>query len=234
MQARSSWKRRLSRLLLIALLSSLGPIVELRWLPPSTSAFMLRAEARAVTTGHVDARVRYRWTDLNSISPQLALAVIAAEDQHFPEHWGFDLAALRSAWRHNRAHARIRGGSTLSQQLAKNLFLSPSRSYLRKGAEAYFTLLLEVLWPKRRILETYLNIAEFGDGVFGAEAASEAYFNKASRDLTANEAALLAAVLPNPQVLTVRRPSRFVRARAAWILRQMRQLGGSGYLHRVQ
>jgi monofunctional biosynthetic peptidoglycan transglycosylase len=121
----------------------------------------------------------------------------------------------------------------VSQQVAKNLFLSPSRSYLRKGAEAYFTLLLEVLWPKRRILETYVNIAEFGDGVFGVEAASAAYFNKASRNLTADEAALLAAVLPNPRVLTVRRPSRFVRARAAWIQRQMRQLGGSDYLRRL-
>jgi len=209
---------------------SLGPVLELRWLAPSTSSFMLQAEVAAVASGRSVDRVRYRWADLPAISPQLALAVVASEDQHFRDHWGFDLAALRSAWRHNRGHARVRGGSTLSQQVAKNLFLSPSRSYLRKAIEAYFTVLLEALWPKRRILEIYLNIAEFGDGVFGVAAASEIYFHKAPRDLTAEEAALLAAVLPNPRVLSVRRPSRFVRARVAWILRQMQQLGGSGYL----
>jgi monofunctional biosynthetic peptidoglycan transglycosylase len=209
---------------------SLGAAIELRWLPPSTSSFMLQAEIAAVSAGRPSARVKYRWVSLRDISPQLALAVVAAEDQRFPTHWGFDLGALRSAWRHNRLSTRVRGGSTLSQQTAKNLFLFPDRSYVRKVLEAYFTLLIEALWPKRRILETYVNIAEFGDGVFGAEAAAETFFHKPARQLTAQEAALLAAVLPNPHLLSVRRPSRFVRARAAWILRQMDQLGGPAYL----
>ena len=229
MQLRT-WSRRLFRGLLLVIVLSLGPVLELRWLPPSTTSFMLRAEWQAVASRRSDSHVRYRWTDLSAISPELALAVVAAEDQRFPGHWGFDLAALRSAWQHNSGHARIRGGSTLSQQVAKNLFLSPSRNYLRKGVEAYFTVLLELLWPKRRILEMYLNVAEFGAGIFGAAAASEAYFGKAPHALTAEEAALLAAVLPNPRVLSVRRPSRFVRSRAAWIGRQMRQLGGTQFL----
>lgn len=229
-----SWRRRLLCALLLFVLASLGAVLELRWIAPSTSSFMLRAELAAVVGGRLDGHVRYRWSDMRAISPQLALAVVAAEDQRFPVHWGFDLRALRSAWVHNLAHARVRGGSTLSQQVAKNLFLSPNRNYVRKAFEAYFTVLLEALWPKRRILEMYLNVAEFGDGVFGAEAASELYFHKAARNLTPQEAALLAAVLPNPRVLNVRRPSRFVRARAAWILRQMEQLGGPGYLQTLR
>ncbi len=158
------------------------------------------------------------------------LAVLAAEDQHFATHWGFDLSALRYAWHYNQLHRRIRGGSTITQQTAKNLFLSPARSYVRKGLEAYFTLLLEALWPKRRILEIYLNVAQFGDGLFGAESASLHFFRKSARDLTSAEAALLAAVLPSPRRFQADHPSPFVKARRDWILRQMKQLGGASYL----
>lgn len=211
-------------------LVSLGPVVELRWLPPSTSSFMLRADGRAWWTPQNEARVRYHWVDWKDLSPHLALAVIAAEDQRFMQHRGFDFSALRFAWRYNLDHRRVRGGSTITQQTAKNLFLYPDRSYVRKALEAYFTALLELCWPKRRILETYVNIAEFGDGIFGAGAASDRYFRKAAADLTPSEAALLAAVLPNPRKLRADQPSRFVKARRDWILRQMKQLGGATYL----
>lgn len=217
-------------MLLWLVLLSVGPVIELRWLPPSATMFMLRAECLARWQSRTDERVRYRWVDWRQISPDLALAVIAAEDQRFAEHWGFDFGALQFAWKFNQGHARLRGGSTITQQTAKNLFLHPARSYVRKALEAYFTTLLELSWPKRRILETYLNVAQFGDGVFGAEAASERYFHKSARDLTAGEAALLAAVLPSPRKFRVDQPSRFVRARRDWVLRQMKQLGGTDYL----
>ncbi|MFO1418980.1 MAG: monofunctional biosynthetic peptidoglycan transglycosylase [Methylotetracoccus sp.] len=223
--ARSTrWRQLAARICLWALGLTLGPVIELRWLPPSTSSFMLRAQLSG------EAGVRYRWLDLRAISPQLALAAIAAEDQRFTEHYGFDLRALQNAWRYNQAHRRSRGGSTITQQTAKNLFLSPHRSYVRKALEAYFSALIEFIWPKRRILEVYLNIAQFGDGIFGAGAASEAFFHKPASQLTAAEAALLVAVLPNPKTLRVDRPSRFVKARRDWVLRQMDQLGGVGFL----
>jgi monofunctional biosynthetic peptidoglycan transglycosylase len=191
---------------------------------------MLRAEGLARWQGQIDARVRYRWVEWEDLSPHLALAVIAAEDQRFLQHAGFDFNALQFAWKYNQGHRRVRGGSTITQQTAKNLFLYPERSYFRKAMEAYFTALLELSWSKRRILEIYLNIAQFGDGVFGAAAASERYFRKSPSELTPSEAALLAAVLPNPRKLKANQPSRFVKARRDWILRQMKQLGGTAYL----
>lgn len=221
---------RLAKAATVLMVVSVGPVIETRWVPPSTTAFMLRADARAGWEGHPEQRARYRWVDWSDISPNLALAVLAAEDQHFATHWGFDLSALRYAWHYNQLHRRIRGGSTITQQTAKNLFLSPARSYVRKGLEAYFTLLLESLWPKRRILEIYLNVAQFGDGLFGAESASLHFFRKSARDLTSAEAALLAAVLPSPHRFQADHPSPFVKARRDWILRQMKQLGGASYL----
>lgn len=191
---------------------------------------MLRAEGLARWQGQIDARVRYRWVEWEDLSPHLALAVIAAEDQRFLQHAGFDFNALQFAWKYNQGHRRVRGGSTITQQTAKNLFLYPERSYFRKAMEAYFTALLELSWSKRRILEIYSNIAQFGDGVFGAAAASERYFRKSPSELTPSEAALLAAVLPNPRKLKANQPSRFVKARRDWILRQMKQLGGTAYL----
>ena len=161
------------------------------------------------------------------------LAVIAAEDQKFPEHWGFDVAAIEKALDHNERHEnRVRGASTLSQQTVKNLFLWDGRSWVRKGLEAGLTLGVETVWSKKRILTVYLNIAEFGDGVFGVEAASQRYFGKPASRLTMSEAALLAAVLPNPLRFKASTPSGYVRSRQAWIMRQMRQLGGEGFMER--
>ncbi len=160
----------------------------------------------------------------------MALAVIAAEDQKFPEHWGFDVDAIETAL--GSEGERMRGASTLSQQTAKNLFLWDGRSWVRKGLEAGLTVGIETVWTKRRILTVYLNIAEFGQGTFGVEAAAQRYFHKPASRLTIAEAALLAAVLPNPIRFRADAPSGYVRQRQQWIMRQMRQLGGEGFLQR--
>jgi monofunctional glycosyltransferase len=196
-------------------------VLLLRWVPPPTSAFMLEADIRPL---------HQRWVPWAQIAPAVRLAVVASEDQKFPEHHGFDFDAIDKALEHNRQrHRSLHGASTISQQTAKNLFLWSGRSYVRKGLEAGFTVLLESLWPKRRILETYLNVVRFGPDVYGVEEASERYFDKPASRLSWHEAALLAAVLPNPERLHVDRPSAFVLERADAIERQMRLLG-SGYL----
>ncbi len=172
--------------------------------------------------------VYYQWIPWNKISRQLAICIVAAEDQKFPVHYGFDLESVTKAAQENRRW--IRGASTISQQVAKNLFLWSGRSFLRKGIEAYLTLFIESLWPKRRILEVYLNIAEFGPGIFGAGAASERLFKKPASTLTLQEAALLAAVLPNPKRMSALEPSDYVRTRANAIQAAVRKLGGVYYL----
>lgn len=177
-----------------------------------------------------ECSIRYQWAAWETISPHLKLAVVAAEDQKFPYHFGFDVSAMLHAWQAHQDGKRLRGASTISQQVAKNLFLWPGRSLIRKTIEAYVTFLIELLWPKRRILEVYLNIAEFGRGRFGVVDASRNFFAKSPRRLTAQDAALLAAVLPNPLQFRVDRPSDHVLRRQRWILRQMRQLGGAAYL----
>ena len=166
------------------------------------------------------------WVSWDEISKHAAVAVIAAEDQKFLGHQGFDLEAIDKALTDAKRGRRLRGASTISQQVAKNLFLWPGKSWLRKGFEAWFTLWIEWLWPKQRILEVYLNSAEFGRGVWGVEAASQYFFRKPAARLNRHEAALLAAVLPNPKRFRVDRPSPYVQQRQAWILRQMAMLGG--------
>jgi monofunctional biosynthetic peptidoglycan transglycosylase len=151
---------------------------------------------------------------------------MAGEDQNFPDHYGFDWNAIEKAIAHNERSRKKRGASTISQQTAKNLFLWESRSWLRKGAEAYFTLLIETVWPKARILEIYLNIVEFGDGIYGVEAASQTFFHKPAHSLRPSEAALLAAVLPSPHRFRADAPTPYLRERQGWILAQMRNLGG--------
>ena len=167
------------------------------------------------------------WVPIGSISNKLALAVVCAEDQKFIGHYGFDVEAIEKAVEHNKNSRRKRGASTISQQTAKNAFLWEGRTWLRKGLEVYFTFLIEVLWPKERIMEVYLNIIEMGDGVYGAQAASQAYFKKDAVNLRAQEAALIAAILPNPRKYSANRPGAFVRGRQAWIVGQMANHGGS-------
>ncbi len=175
-----------------------------------------------------DATVHYRWRSWEEFSPHLAIAVVAAEDQKFPAHHGFDFGSISKAIRDRIS--RPRGASTISQQVAKNLFLWRERSLVRKGLEAYLTLLIEGLWPKRRILEVYLNVAEFGPGIFGAGAASELLLGRSAAKLTLEESSLLAAVLPSPSRMSPRSPSDYVRQRAAEIEAAARSLGGTRYL----
>ncbi|HJW43952.1 MAG TPA: monofunctional biosynthetic peptidoglycan transglycosylase [Geothrix sp.] len=197
-----------------------------RFVPVPVSGLMVQRRIES-WSGDKPYSSRHRWVPLEDISPSLGVAVIAAEDQNFADHFGFDWQAIEKAVQHNEHSRRKRGASTVSQQTAKNLFLWNSRSWTRKGLEAWFTLLLEAGWSKKRILEVYLNIVEFGDGVYGAEAAARTYFGKPAKRLTPSEAALLAAVLPNPRKFRANAPSDYVRGRQTWILNQMRQLGGA-------
>jgi len=208
-------------------LISLAAVLLLRFIPPVASAFMVGKYCTGVFTSNNGTSIRYHWVDGRNISPHMALAAVAAEDQKFPEHFGFDFQSMAEALKERGEGGSLRGASTISQQVAKNLFLWKSRSFIRKGLEAYFTVLIEVLWPKRRILEVYLNIAEFGDGIYGVEAAAKRFFHKLPSRLTRRESALLSAVLPNPIRLKVLAPSAYVRQRAQGIERQMRNLGSS-------
>lgn len=175
--------------------------------------------------------IRNRWRDYEEISPEFLLAVVAAEDQLFFKHRGFDLKQIRAAIETKLDGGRLRGGSTISQQVAKNVFLWPNRSWVRKGLEAYFTVLIEVCWPKERILEMYVNVAELGPGIYGAESAAQHFYNKPAADLTREESALLASVLPAPRKRSPRQPTPYLRERQAWIMGQMHNLGGTAYLN---
>src|SRR6201998_2172906 len=210
------------------------PVLCLRWLRPLTSAFMLEAEAEAWAAQDHGYRTDFKWVSLEQISPHAAIAVIASEDQLFPFHTGFDFDSIREAVRESERGRRLRGASTISQQVAKNLFLWPGHSFVRKGLEAYFTVLIEGLWPKERILEMYLNVAQFGNGIYGVQAAAARFWQKPARRLSSSEAALLAAVLPNPLALDAHRPSRYLLERRDWILGQMRDLGGDAYLRSLE
>jgi monofunctional glycosyltransferase len=204
--------------------SSVGLTLLFRFVAPPASALMVERRIDSWRGGQKYSS-QYEWVGFSRIAPSMASAVIASEDQNFLNHYGFDWGAIQRAIDHDENSDRLRGASTLTQQTAKNLFLWPGRTWVRKALEAYFTVLLEACWGKRRILETYLNIAEFGDGVYGVEAAAQHYFHKSAARLTPDDAAVLAAVLPNPHRLKANAPSAYVRERQHWILQQMRQLG---------
>ena len=195
-----------------------------RWIPLPTTAFMLRE--RFVS----EQPVHYEWAPWDDISSHLPIAAVAAEDQKFPDHFGFDLDQIRKALERSRRGGRLRGASTISQQVAKNLYLWPGQSLVRKGLEAYLTVAVELLWPKRRILEVYLNVAEFGPGIFGARAASRHAFDREPGELGPREAAMLVAVLPSPKRMSAARPSEYVLRRTGEIQRAVAQLGGAAYL----
>ena len=219
----------LIRGLLGFVLATLLVVVSLRWLDPPTSSFMIQHQVAAWLDGRPSPYIRYEWVDWESIAPPVSLAVVAGEDQRFPTHRGFDLVEIEKAWRRFREGGRLRGASTVSQQVAKNLFLWRHKSWLRKGLEAWFTLLIELSWSKRRILEVYLNVAQFSADTYGVGAASWRYFDRPAAALKAGHAALLAAVLPNPEGYRLDAPTAYVQKRAAWVRKQMRQLG-AGYL----
>ena len=203
-------------------------ILLFRFVNPPTSAFML-----AYQLGSAPEPLRQEWVPMAEISPWMPLAVVASEDQRFPFHLGVDFEAIRKAVSEYKAGEGLRGASTITQQTAKNLFLWNGRSFVRKALEAVLALGIDGLWPKERVLEVYLNIAEFGPGIYGVEAASQIYFGKPARKLSQTQAARLAAVLPNPKVLSVTSPTAYVQERVVWIQQQMNQLSGLKYLEQL-
>lgn len=196
---------------------SVALVLPLRWIAPATTAFMLTDQSG------LDP-VLYEWADWADIGVAPTLAVVAAEDQKFADHFGFDVQSIQDSIEDYGSGERLRGASTITQQVAKNLYLWSGRSYLRKALEAWFALLIEISWPKKRIVEIYLNVAEFGPGVYGVPAASRYFFDRQPSQISDSQAALLAAVLPNPRVLQVDRPSRYLRERQRWIVGQMARL----------
>lgn len=227
------WLRRLCIALLSLLAISVLQVLVLRFVNPPFSAFMAARQLQAWRSGEQDFRMAYDWRDGGDISEHLAVAVIASEDQRFAEHNGFDFKAIEKARASHERGGKLRGASTISQQTAKNLFLWGGRSWLRKGIEAWYTVLIEALWPKSRIIEVYVNIAEFGDGVYGAQAAARTYFGTDAAYLSAAQAARLAAVLPSPKRYSAANPGPYVQRRTCAIQRQMRQIGGEGYLNQL-
>jgi monofunctional biosynthetic peptidoglycan transglycosylase len=219
--------RRVYFTILFLLLATWLPVLLLRWLDPPVTAFMLQQRAFNGDDYH------YTWADWSALGSAAPLAVMAAEDQKFPDHHGFDVKSIHDAVADRLDGQTLRGASTITQQVAKNLFLWPGRSLLRKAMEAWFTVTIELTWPKQRILEVYLNVAEFGPGVYGIPEASRIYFGKQPSQITDSEAALLAAVLPNPNQLQVERPTVYVRERQRWIVDQSARLRHYGWLQRL-
>jgi monofunctional biosynthetic peptidoglycan transglycosylase len=235
---RAGLARRTLRGLLLVLVTwagiTLAAVVAFRWVDPPSTTFMATDRIDALISRDSSYRFRHDWVAMDRISREAALAVIAAEDQQFPHHRGFDFKQIDKALADRGRGRRTRGASTISQQVAKNLFLWRGQSWFRKGLEAGITVLVEACWSKERILEVYLNVAEFGRGTYGVQAASRRFFNKDAARLTRREAALLAAVLPAPTRLKVQAPSRYVQRRQAWIVRQMGALGGTSYLAQLR
>ncbi|NJN29567.1 MAG: monofunctional biosynthetic peptidoglycan transglycosylase [Synechococcales cyanobacterium RM1_1_8] len=218
---------QLLRLLVAWLMLTILLVLPWAYLPLPTTSFMVQNALQN------RGPYRYRWATYGDIAPALALAVVAAEDQRFPNHNGFDFDEINAALEDYHQGGSLRGASTISQQVAKNLYLWPGRSALRKGLEVWFTYWIELLWTKERILTVYLNVAQMGDRSFGADAASRQFFEVPPQELTEAEAALLAAALPNPEIYRVAEPSNEMYAKQDWILQQMYQLGGTGYLEQL-
>ena len=205
---------------------SIGLTLLYAFLPVPVTPLMIQRCWEQAWDKERDVRLEHDWVSFGEISPHLQLAVVCSEDQDFLEHEGFDFEAIEKAYKYNQNHKRKKGASTISQQTAKNVFLWPSRSWLRKGFEVYFTFLIETVWSKQRIMTAYLNSIEFGDGIYGAEAAARHFFGKSAKELNRQEAALLAAVLPNPFIFKVDAPNTVARQKQQWILSQMRMWGG--------
>ncbi len=206
--------------------SSIGTVVIYRWVPVYVTPLMLIRCVQQVGHGE-KVRLRHHWVPLEEMSKHMPVAVIASEDQLFMEHHGFDFNAIGLAWEEHQRGKRQRGGSTISQQTAKNVFLWPAHSWLRKGLEVYFTALIEICWSKQRIIEVYLNSIEMGDGIYGAEAVAQWHFHCTAAQLTRQQCALIAATLPSPLRFSSQTPSPYVLRRQTWILRQMKGINPS-------
>jgi monofunctional biosynthetic peptidoglycan transglycosylase len=199
---------------------SIVSVIIFRWVPVPLTPLMLIRDVQQLTSDK-GIVMEHDWVPLKEISPKLQLAVVCSEDQNYLKHFGFDWGAIQKAMKENEQGKRIRGASTITQQTAKNVFLWQGRSYLRKGLELWFTLLIEVFWSKERIMEVYLNSIEMGNGIYGAEAAAQHWFHKPAKKLTKDEAAAIAAILPNPLRFKANPPSTYVSGRKAWIKQQM-------------
>ncbi|HVI49315.1 MAG TPA: monofunctional biosynthetic peptidoglycan transglycosylase [Chitinophaga sp.] len=215
--------RRLKRVLLVLFIAHFVYIIILKWVNPPITITMI---SNWVSLWGTDKHFHKTWAGYDEISQHAKLAVIASEDQLFPDHDGFDFKSIEKAMKHNQDSKKIRGASTISQQVAKNVFLWQGRSWVRKGLEVYFTFMIEKIWGKQRILEVYLNVAQTGDGIFGVEAAAQAYYNKNAASLNREESAMIAACLPNPVKYTVNPPARITAYRQRKILVQMRNISG--------
>jgi len=226
--ASAGWRSLIVRILLKTILyfviGSVIWVTVLKFVPVWVTPLMIARKMEAISEGR-SSKIYSDWTPMSEMSKEAPLSVVASEDQLFPEHWGFDFKSMGNAFKHNLRGKKIRGASTISQQVAKNVFLWQGRSYIRKGLEAYFTVLIEIIWGKERILEVYLNVAETGNMTFGYGAAAQRFFYKPVSSLTRNEAARIAAVLPSPLRFSAKNPSSYVQRRTAKIARQMRMLG---------
>jgi monofunctional biosynthetic peptidoglycan transglycosylase len=217
-ETKRGWLKKLWRLLLWMFVLQFVYILFCKWINPPITI----TQTISLITGH---GLKRDYVSYDEMSPNIKLAVMAAEDQLFPDHNGFDIKAIKKAMKYNEKHpTRRRGASTISQQVAKNVFLWQGGGFFRKGLEVYFTFMIEKLWSKERILQTYLNVAEMGPGIFGVQAAAKSYFNKNAKDLTRSEAAMIASCLPNPKLFTVKPLSRYVARRSALLIRQMNNL----------
>jgi monofunctional biosynthetic peptidoglycan transglycosylase len=213
----------IKKVILYFFIISISTTIIYRFVPPPVTFLMLQRVVEQKIDGE-EIKLRKNWVPIEDISTFMQRAVIASEDQHFISHWGFDLEAIEKAYKSNKKGKRIKGGSTITQQTAKNVFLWPARSYLRKALEAYFTLLIELFWSKERILEVYLNSIEMGDGVYGIEDESHYYFNKPAKDLSKRESAAIAAILPNPLKWSASKPNAYIQKRQFRILKKMKYI----------
>lgn len=204
---------------------SIGSVILFRFVPIPFTPLMLIRCVEQKSDGK-SMKMHKDWTAIENMSAAMPLAVIASEDQNFEEHFGFDLEAIRKAQAYNDRHKgkRMKGASTISQQTAKNVFLWPSRSWIRKGFEVYFTFLIELFWSKQRIMEVYLNVIEMGDGIYGTEAAAQEYFHKSAKSISVREASLIAAVLPNPRKWSPAKPTAYIQRKSGRIIHFMSRL----------
>lgn len=210
-------------LVILFFATSIGAVVLYRWMPVYVTPLMVIRCAQQIGRGE-QIRLRHHWVPIKEMSQYLPVAVMASEDQRFMEHHGFDFNAIGQAWQDSKRGKRQRGGSTISQQTAKNVFLWPAHSWVRKGLEAYFTALIELCWSKERIMEVYLNSIEMGDGIYGAEAVAQWNFGCSAAQLTRSNCALIAATLPNPLRFSSKNPSGYMLRRQTWIMRQMKHI----------
>ncbi|MCH7415762.1 monofunctional biosynthetic peptidoglycan transglycosylase [Belliella sp. R4-6] len=221
--------RILAKIVMWFFIITIGMTIVYKFVPVPVTPLMLIRVWEQSFDEKKEVRLYKDWVSIKEISKNLPQAVVAAEDQKFPSHNGFDVEAMKKAWEGNKQGKRIKGASTISQQTAKNVFLWPGRTMVRKGLEAYFTVLIEFVWGKERIMEVYLNVIEMGDGIYGAEAASQTFFKKSASSLSRNESALIAATLPNPRRWSPAKPTAYIYGRQVWILRNMNNLEPVGF-----